>query len=333
MVKIGLVGAGFMGSTHASCYRLIEEAKLAAVADVRTELAERIAKEHGGRHFHTLDDMLNDIGDEIDAVDICLPTYLHAQAAEKALRQGKHTIVEKPLALTVEEGRRVVEAARDAERQCMVANVMRFWPEYIFLRALIRKEQLGRPTSASLWRITQRRKRGTSWQEWLYDPSRCGSPAMDLHIHDLDFARSVLGEPVTFSARGRIFEGRLEHLFAHYTFPGDVPVSIESGWDFPLNFPFEMGYRCVFENGALEFQSRASSTRLYRSDGSSEEVSVPKPRIPDSTTAGNISSILGYYSELAYFVGCINSGRPVEEASAADALRSLDVLLKVVSSI
>ncbi|GAH69462.1 unnamed protein product, partial [marine sediment metagenome] len=263
-------------------YRLIEGAKLTGVADVRAELAERIAREHGCRFYATLDEMLDDLGDEIDAIDICLPTYLHAEAAEKALIRGKNVIVEKPLALTVEGGRRIVEAAHNAGKECMVAHVMRFWPEYVFLREVIRKGELGALSSASFWRITQRRKRGTSWQEWLYDPSQCGSPAMDLHIHDLDFVRSVLGEPISFAARGRTFEGRIEHLFVQYTFPGEVAVHIESGWDFPLNYPFEMGYRCVFEQGALEFQSRTSSTRLYHSDGSSEEVSVPRPEIPDS---------------------------------------------------
>lgn len=333
MIRIGLVGAGFMGSTHATCYGLMEQARLVGVADVRTETADKVAKAHGCSRFGSLDQMLDSIGDGIDVVDICLPTYLHADAAVKALSRGKHVIVEKPLALALEDGARIVETARAAQKQCMVAHVIRFWPEYAWLRGMIQKGDLGSLTSASMWRLTQRRKPGTSWEDWFYDPARCGSPAMDLHIHDLDFVRAVLGNPLSHAARGTRREGRLEHLFAQYTFPGDVVVTIESGWGFPLNYPFEMAYRCVFERGAVEYRSRSGATTLYRSDGTSEDVAVPTPDIPDSETGGNVASILGYYSELAYAVGRLDAGEPIEEADARDSLASLKVMLGVIASL
>jgi len=333
MIRIGLVGAGFMGSTHSTCYGLIDRAKVVGVADVRPEMAEKAAKEHGCPRFGSLREMLDAIGREIDAVDICLPTYLHAEAAVEALSAGKHAIVEKPLALTGEDGRRIVDAARSAGRQCMVAHVIRFWPEYVWLRRIAENGELGKLLNASMWRLTQRRKPGTSWEEWLYDPARCGSPAMDLHIHDLDFARALLGEPVSFAARGTSSGNRLEHLFAQYTFPGGAVVSIESGWGFPLNYPFEMGYRCAFERGAVEFRSRSGSPTLYRADGSSEEVRVPAPAIPDRATVGNVASILGYYAELSYFVERLEAAEPVGEASVSDSLVSLEVMLDVVDSV
>ena len=333
MIRIGLVGAGFMGSTHATCYGLMEQAKLVGVADVRPDMADKAATAHDCPVFASLDQMLDRIGGEIDVVDVCLPTYLHADAAVKALSQGKHVIVEKPLALTVEDGGRIVEAARAAQKECMVAHVIRFWPEYAWLRGIIREGDLGSLTNVSMWRITQRRKPGTSWEDWFYDPARCGSPAMDLHIHDLDFMRAVLGNPVSHAARGTRREGRLEHIFAQYTFPGDAVVTIESGWGFPLNYPFEMGYRCVFERGAAEYRSRSGTTTLYRSDGTSEDVAVPTPAIPDSETGGNVASILGYYCELSYAVGRLDAGKPIEEADARDSLASPEVMLEVVASL
>ena len=333
MIRIGLLGAGFMGSTHAACYGLIENAALVGVADARTELAGEIADKHGCPHppYRGLREMLDKIGDDIDAVDGCLPTFLHADTAVMALEAGKHTIVEKPLALTVPDGRRVVAAARRSGMQCMVAHVIRFWPEYVYLREVCQSGELGQLRNATMWRITQRRKRGTSWEEWLYEPERCGSPAMDLHIHDLDFARILLGDPTSFAARGTVYDGRMEHLFAQYSFAKGATVNIESGWDFPLNYPFEMGFRCVFEQGALEYRSSAG-TKKYLADGTCEEVEVPTPQIPDTGTIGNVASIVGYYAELAYFVGRLDASEPIEVGEAADSLASLEILLKVVRS-
>jgi len=333
MVRVGLVGAGFMGYTHSLCYGMIEKARVVGVADVRGEMAERVARERSCPRYGSLRTMLAEIGSEIDAVDVCLPTYLHADAAVEALSAGKHVIVEKPLALSKADGERIVEAARSAGRQCMVAHVLRFWPEYVWLREVVERGDLGALLNMSMWRLTQRRKPGTSWQDWLYDPARCGSPAMDLHIHDLDFARALLGEPVSFAARGTVHGNRLEHLFAQYTFPGGKVVSIESGWGFPLNYPFEMGFRCAFERGAIEFRSRSGAPMLYRSDGSSEQVRVPSPAISDRATVGNVASIMGYFAELAYFVERLDAGARVEEADASDALRSLEVMLDVVASL
>ena len=330
MIRIGLLGAGFMGSTHATCYGLIEQAEVAGVADLRQDLGQKLAREHGCPWFADLGAMLDALGDELDAIDVCLPTFLHADAAVQALEAGKHAIVEKPLALTVEDGQRVVDAAASG-RQCMVAHVIRFWPEYLLLRRFVESGELGALRNANLWRLTQRRKPGTSWEEWLYDPSRCGSPAMDLHIHDLDLARRLLGDPLSLSARGVVNEGRMEHLFAQYTFARGAVVNIESGWDYPLNYPFEMGYRCVFERGALDFRSSAPNVWLNRADGTREEIEPPKPRIPDTGTIGNIASIGGYYNELSYFVGQLAAGRPIEEADAADSLASLKLLLDVVA--
>ena len=331
MVNIGLLGAGFMGSTHATCYGMMANAKLVGVADLRHELRDKVAEEHGCQGFATLADMLAELGAGVDAIDVCLPTFLHADAAVEALEAGKHTMVEKPLALTVEDGRRVVDAADTSGKQCMVAHVIRFWPEYVYLRRIFESGELGELENASMWRLTQRRKAGTSWEEWLYEPSRCGSPAMDLHIHDLDIARRLLGAPVSYSARGTSYHGRMEHLFAQYTFPNGAVVHIESGWDFPLNYPFEMGYRCVFEKGTVDFRSSAPNIKVNRADGAIEEVEAPKPQIPDSATIGNVSSILGYYSELEYFVSRLDAGETIEEASAADSLASLKLLLDVVA--
>ena len=331
MIRVGLVGAGFMGATHATCYDLLPNATLVGVADLRKELADKIASGHGCPVFPDLPGMLAALGDGIDAVDVCLPTSLHAENAVAALEAGKHCVVEKPLALSIEEGERIVDAARAANRQCMVAHVIRFWPEYQVLRRVVETNDLGSLRNGAFWRITQRRKPGTSWQEWLYDPERCGSPAMDLQIHDLDLVRRLFGDPVSHDARGSMYAGRLEHLFAQYTLPSGGVVSIESGWDYPPDFPFEMGFRCVFEEGALEFRSGSGGAKLYRRSGEQEEPEAPRPDIPDSATQGNIASVIGYYNELAYFVSRLEAGEPVEEGEAADSLVSLRIMLDVIA--
>jgi len=96
MIRVGLLGVGFIGATHAACYKNIAGARLVAVADVNREAADRVAAEHGARAYYAVEPLLED--KEVDAVDICLPTFLHEQTVVSAAEAGKHILCEKPIA-------------------------------------------------------------------------------------------------------------------------------------------------------------------------------------------------------------------------------------------
>ena len=109
MIRIGLIGCGFMGKMHSECYKIIPGVEVVAVADLRKEYAEEIAKGTNATIYSSAKELIENAS--VDAIDICLPTYLHAEYALMAMDKVKYLMVEKPLALTVEEGKALLKKA------------------------------------------------------------------------------------------------------------------------------------------------------------------------------------------------------------------------------
>ena len=110
MLKIGLIGCGFMGTMHANCYNAIEGVQVVAVADLQREKAEALAKLSNAKIYSTGMELIEN--ENVDAIDICLPTYLHAAHAEAAMRKVKNVFVEKPVPFTVKEGEKLLKVQR-----------------------------------------------------------------------------------------------------------------------------------------------------------------------------------------------------------------------------
>src|SRR5207248_5673184 len=119
---------------------------------------------------------------EIDAVDICLPTPIHRATAERALGRGAHVLLEKPIALALEDADAIVEAAARSGRIFMVGLVLRFWPEYVELQRRVASGELGGPRAVNAHRLSP----PADWNEWMADRSQSGGTPVDLMIHDFD---------------------------------------------------------------------------------------------------------------------------------------------------
>ena len=114
MLRIGLIGCGYMGGMHSACYQAIEGAKVVAVADIRAEKAQAIADVHGAKIFETGMDLINEA--EVDVIDVCLPTYLHTEHAVAAMKKGRDVFIEKPVCLTREEGELLLQTQKPLQR-------------------------------------------------------------------------------------------------------------------------------------------------------------------------------------------------------------------------
>ena len=194
MIKVGLIGCGFMGNMHANCYKNIDGVKLVAVADLRKEKAEEIAD--GATIYSDGIDLINNA--DVDVIDICLPTYLHAKYALMAMEKVKYLFVEKPVTLTSDEAKALIEKSKETGCNVQVGQVIRFWDEYVELKKIIESGVYGKVLNANFRRISP--KPGWGWEDWLLDVSRSGGAAQDLHIHDTDYVLSVFGEPESFSS-------------------------------------------------------------------------------------------------------------------------------------
>src|SRR5262249_49410656 len=128
---------------------------------------------------------------DIDLIDVCTPTHLHAPMALAALKAGKHVLVEKAIALTTDDADAMVEAARKAGRLLMVAHVLPFFPAFCFAAAAVRGGKFGKLLGGHLPRVISR----PDWSADIGDASKTGGPAVDLHIHDTHFIGLVAGVP------------------------------------------------------------------------------------------------------------------------------------------
>ena len=192
MLKVALVGVGGISGAHILAWESMDDAELVAICDIRPERMENYPDK---RHYTDFDEMLEK--EDVDILDICLPTFLHADFAVKAMEKGINVICEKPISLKREDVQRVYSTAKKNNVCFMIAQVLRFWPEYEVVKSIYDSGKYGKLLSASMHRLSGIPK--WSWDDWMRDEKRSGLVPFDLHIHDLDFIVYAFGKP--FSAR------------------------------------------------------------------------------------------------------------------------------------
>ncbi|MFD0693801.1 Gfo/Idh/MocA family protein [Paenibacillus sp. GCM10027628] len=332
MLKIGLIGTGFMGNMHSLCYEALAgkvDFQVTAVADMNEEKAGEIAKKFGAKVYSSASELIEQ-GD-VNVVDICLPTFLHTEIALQAMEKGHHVFIEKPVSLTKAEAEQLLEKQRTTKTKVMVGHCIRFWPEYQELEKLVKEQTYGRVISGVFRRISP--KPTWAWDQWLDDEGRSGSAALDLHIHDVDFVRHLFGEPDHIKSEVVNKHSANMHIFSLYNY-GDAVISLEGGWDYPTQFPFEMTYRVKFEQAVAEFNSNAvPSLRIFEDSGKIIEVVLDSDLGEiGSESSGNISSLGGYYNELSYFLSCLSGDREIEQATLEDGCQSLMLTLRAIAA-
>lgn len=319
MLKVGLIGCGFMGTMHANCYKVLDGVTLAAVADIRPEKAAQLAD--GAEIFGDGKDLIEKA--DVDVIDICLPTYLHAEYALLAMEKVKYVFVEKPVTLTVAESEALKAKQMESGSFVQVGQVIRFWDEYVALQEITNSKKYGKVVNANFRRISPSPNWG--WNNWLHDISLSGGAAQDLHIHDVDFVLSLFGEPKTLhSVRNTLSEkNSYVNTLMQYD---DCVITVEGTWDLPASHPFEATFRVVFEKAVVE--NVGGEFMLY-TDSGAENIKIEKKKLSAiGGTSGNISDLGGYYNELYYFTECAKNGEEIKQATLSDASASLKFLLE-----
>lgn len=320
MLKVGLIGCGFMGTMHANCYKNLEGVTLAAVADLRPEKAEELAQT-GTAIFRDGMELIAQA--DVDIIDICLPTYLHTKYALAAMDKVKYLFIEKPVALTVAESEELLKKQQETGCRIQIGQVIRFWDEYVALRDIVHSGKYGKVVNANFRRISPSPDWG--WNNWLHDPTLSGGAGQDLHIHDVDFVLSLFGEPQTlYSVKNSLGEknGYVNTLMQY----AQHVVTVEGTWTLPTSHPFQASFRVVFEKAVVENDS--GKFMLYTDDGAEEIVIKKKDIALSGGTQGNISDLGGYFNELYYFVQRAAADEDIEEASLAAGAASLKFLLE-----
>jgi len=324
MLKVGLIGCGFMGEMHANCYKNIEGVELAAVADVREEKAKNLAQGTNAVIYETGKELIENA--EVDIIDICLPTYLHSEHAILAMDKVKYVFVEKPVALTNEQAEEMIKKQEATGCNVQIGQVIRFWDEYVKLKELMDEGKLGRVINANFRRISPIPTWG--WNGWLSDISLSGGAAQDLHVHDVDYALSLFGEPKEIASVKNTLGEQNSYINSLLSYD-DFAVTVEGTWGLPVTHPFSATYRVVFEKGVLS--TKSGKMMLYTND-TAEEIKIEKKDIGQGASGGNISDLGGYYNELVYFTDCVKENKKVEKATLKDAAASLRFVLAEIKN-
>ena len=320
-----------MGSMHAQVYSALPNARVVGIVDENVEATRKKLKEMGldVPVYPSLKEGLQ--ADNVDVVDVCVPTPDHVRHVREALDAKKHVFCEKPLARTAQEADSLAEAAHRAGVIMQVGQCIRFWPEYQAFEKYMRSGRGGRLRSLSLYRRSARPTYSTN--NWLNNGELSGGGAFDLHIHDTDFVLHLLGRPQAVTSVGTNDETGWSHIFTTYHFD-DIAVTGEGGWNYPSEWGFHMGFEAVFENAAIEYNSRTSPTlMLTEASGPRQPLEFDGPDVGDAKgSGGNLSSLGGYYNELQYFVDCLEKKRSPEIATPRQAAESVKVVLAEIQS-
>ena len=279
MLRVGIIGLGFIGQVHYHSYRALkDQVKFAAVCDIdpsRLQDAGGISGNIGGAQSKLdLSDvaLYSDFGkmlheQKLDIVSVCLPTYLHAQYAIQALEAGVNVLCEKPMAMTVAECDSIIATAETSGRKLQVGHVLRFWPEYEWAHQAFFEGRFGRLLAAHFQRLSQT----PTWSSnnWLMDGKLSGGGSFDLHIHDVDYVQYLLGMPRAVISRGYCGPTQdIDHIATQYLYQGDVVVTSVGGWVMTKSFGFRQAFDLVLEEASIVFDSsRTPTLRVYPKSG------------------------------------------------------------------
>lgn len=326
-LKVGLVGIGGMGFCHYLSYEDVKDANIVAVCDVRTDVAkEKIVKNAQDKGF-SLDCLPNIYADfeemlekeDLDMIDICTPSYLHADMAARGLEKGLHVLMEKPMTLSKADAERVLNAQKSSGKKLMVAHVVRFMSPYVFLRNVIESKKYGnlirldmkRISSIPLW----------SYNDWMRDEKLSGGVGLDLSVHDLDFVLSVLGKPNDYKAVYRPIKDNSTYIFSTLKYD-NLDVTLEGAW-YNTKMPFRSDYLAVFDNGYVRYEAG-------KIDDNGEAVESSATKKQDLGI--NISGDGAHAMEIGYFVKCVLSDLPVTFVTPESSMQTVEIMENLINN-
>jgi len=324
-VRVAVIGAGFMGGTHARAYKGMDGVEIAAIYAPRPDRAAPLAEELGATWTADLDSLLHD--PDIDAVDICLPTPEHRRVAEAALAAGKHVFLEKPIALTIEDADALVARAAATDRVVAVAHVLRFWPEYVEIARRIHAGEVGRPRSG----FASRRQPFPAWSALFSRADLTGGAVVDMMIHDYDALNWIFGRPTAVVARGERNprSGGIDQVRVLIEYEGGATALVDGGMTMPESYPFSSRFEVLGESGALEYAFRAGGRSVEMGTGVNDLTLFPSDGDPVRLSPEQADP---YAAECAWFVGRVRDGAPADRATPADARAALAVALAARAS-
>lgn len=332
-VKVAVLGSGFISSIHLESYqRFVPEAEVTAIYGRDESHAKRQAEKFGISAWYTDIDQLLDQAD-CDIVDICLPNFLHYEVCLKAAAHGKHIIVEKPLALTLEQADEMIAICRQKNLKLMYAEELCFAPKYERVRMLIEKGALGQ-----VYLLKQSEKHSGPHSRWFYQKEYAGGGVMmDMGCHALAWFRWMTkNNPVTsiYSDMKTVLHNQItdcdDNTITIVDFQNGVKAMAEDSWAKQGGMDDRIE---VYGTKGVSYADlfRGNSALTYSLDGYDYAAEKAGSTQGWTFTSFEESFNQGYPQELRHFVDCVkNDQTPL--VSGADGRAVLEMIYAAYES-
>ena len=304
-IRVGIIGAGYIGGVHASVLARDGRVRVSSVYDVVSERAASLAGSTGAAVARSAEELI----EACDAIYVATPNTRHTELAVAAATAGRHVFCEKPMATSLEEARRVLEAAGASESVFQVGHNRRFAPVYTTLKRMLSET---RPHSAHV-----KMNRGELIKpEWVGDPATTGGFLYETTIHMFDMMRFLFGEVTRMHALGSSHEYPEEDDFSVLlAFEGGVHATLASSSDASWLFPFERVEVFCHHRTILTREMEA----LVTSEG------LEGGHVTHSVHQLTKEEKWGYAQEDRAFVDCIETGA-APPVTALDGYKSVELV-------
>jgi len=321
VLGVGLTGTGWVADVHARALRRLPDARLVAVTSRDEARGRRFAERHGIERTYTDHRAMLDDPD-VDVLCVGLPNHLHEPVVLDGASAGKHIICEKPLATNLDEGRRMVDACRDAGVMLALAVELCFVPKFVRLKELCDGGAVGK-----LFQVHQREQHAGPHSPWFYTRDEAGGGIlMDMGCHSIEVTRWLLGRPAVEAVYARMSnqlhpDSELEdHCTLLVELKGGVLAVLEPSW--AVKGGMESHLNVIGTGGVLYADLlRDTGLRMFSEKGLPDDpVETFHWSVPDPDWLHNN----GYPQQMAHFLDCARTGaRP--RVSGEDGLVQLEV--------
>lgn len=248
MFKVAIVGMGYIAQNHIAAMKSVEDVEIVAVISRSEEKGAKAAAELGCKHYTTLDEAL--AKEDLNVVDVCVPTYLHEKYVVQAAKAGCHVLCEKPVTFELDSLDRMIAACEENNVRFMVAQVARWWPEFMTVKEYIDQKKLG-----DIHMIYEKRCcQHPTWATWHRDPAKSGGGLYDLNVHDIDYLYSLFGKPQRVYAIGwKSPTGCWNHVCASLEWANGPKAICETSLEMTGNWPFSIELRATGDKGTIDY--------------------------------------------------------------------------------
>lgn len=314
-VTVGVIGVGFMGSQHAEMYASMDSVGLAGVANIRSERAKEVADPLNVKAYQSVDELLAD--PDIEAVSVCTNYESHVEPTLAALEAGKHVLLEKPIATTLEDADLIMSAVEAQEKCFLVGHTLRFEQRYVEAARQVAAGEIGEIVS-----IFARRIGAASTQEGLRGRV---SVLSFLGVHDFDICCWLAASPAVrvysearigmLASRGYNVE---DQAFTLISFENNIVACVESGWILPDVHPRRGEFR-------LDITGTIGTISLDLTSAGISVCGKQGYRLPK--LFGH-----GLEHEIRHFLRCVR-GQESPRVKAQDARNALELSLAAQESV